>query len=114
MNHDSPLAQCHEGGYDCPMNKNEFDAMIADLPCDADLIDDLIIDLITDLDAPAIESLESDIADKIRIAMKSLDADNLAELRIAYEICPIHLNDLDICIDDNLPECAELRASLDS
>lgn len=32
------------------------------------------------------------------------------EFLIGFEICPIHHTHIEICIDDQLPECADLRA----
>ncbi len=31
-------------------------------------------------------------------------------LCLAADLCPIHESDLDSCADDDLPECADLRA----
>jgi len=39
-----------------------------------------------------------------------LDSDHFAELADMLELCPIHLQSLEICIDDELAECAHLHS----
>ena len=48
-------------------------------------------------------------ADDLRLAIRSLDSDNLSLLRLEYSLCPLHSCDYAICFDDDDAECAQIR-----
>lgn len=39
-----------------------------------------------------------------------LEGDELTTLLLGYSLCPIHRHDYAICFDDDLDECAQVRA----
>lgn len=57
----------------------------------------------------SIRDIASLIADIDPTAMLS-NAMTIRDLALAYDICPIHACDIFICADDDIAECAELRA----
>ena len=67
--------------------------------------------------SPALTALINRIAeeddldfDLINIIADLISPDDAADLRLSFDICPIHHTDLDACGDDDLAACADLRA----
>lgn len=73
----------------------------------ADAIDRDFIDASTD--DPRLRDALLAIAD----SLDALSATDFAALLLDFDFCPAHFCDLEICADDNLPECAEMRHILD-
>lgn len=54
-------------------------------------------------------SPESPFSDIIRDCIRSLDTDQLSQMRLEYSLCPLHACDYAICFDDDNAECAAIR-----
>jgi hypothetical protein len=98
------------------LNADEFNASSFDRFADADL-DDIIAFTATLIDANAMLNTETsttlDIEIAIAAALRAATRNNDANLLLAaFDLCPMHEQDMAICSDDNLEECAQLRAEL--
>lgn len=70
---------------------------------------DALIATLADID----DTLDIDRNDLIILLAAHLDEshddDTARDFLLSYDICPIHTCDIEICADDDDPECAELR-----
>lgn len=71
--------------------------------------DDDAIDRIID----AIDNAPSSFADPIGMLYRDLSLSDRNTFLLDFDYCPIHDMHLEICADDDLPECAPIRAILD-
>lgn len=62
-------------------------------------------EILASCDSPATRDL-ADMLETLH-AMRTAD---LARLRLAYSLCPIHAIDFAICFDDDDPDCAQIRS----
>jgi len=68
---------------------------------------DANLDAIADM---MIHTDELDQLDLFELLAPLLSFFDRIELAARLDICPIHFRDIEICIDDNDPECADYRA----
>lgn len=71
--------------------------------------DDDAIDRIID----AIDNAPSSFADPIGMLFRELSLSDRNTFLLDFDYCPIHDMHLEICDDEDLPECAPIRAILD-
>lgn len=85
-----------------PPDITEIAQTLIDAACQLEP-DFLPFDALTDLDHP-------NTPDLLRTILKSLNIEQIAHIRMTNEICPIHLIDEEICLDDlETTECAYAR-----
>lgn len=66
-------------------------------------------DSIHSIDASELDRNERRALLKIRDLIADDDAAHLTELHLMLDLCPIHSHDIEICADDQLPECIQFR-----
>jgi predicted hydrocarbon binding protein len=82
---------------------DQIDALIGE---DNELFDDLLLVLAGDA-----AEVTSDAGKEIAAIVATMTPEQITELCTHYALCPVHAGDLEICEDDDDPECRNYRAN---